>query len=140
MTLLFYRVGGAVMGTMKGGIVPEDKRAAIYIRTSTERQNEKVSPREQEDACHRIAEERGYIVTSDDLSTSRALLPSLPSRAVKVSESGLRSPEDMEDQSGKGKAVPTKESQDRVAVIDSGVDRHRRRQDLPEGHVSHGEN
>jgi aldehyde:ferredoxin oxidoreductase len=27
--------------------------------------------------------------------------------------------EDMEDQSGKGKAVPTKESQDRVAVIDS---------------------
>ncbi len=27
--------------------------------------------------------------------------------------------EDMEDQSGKGKAVPTKESQDRVAMIDS---------------------
>ncbi len=34
---------------------------------------------------------------SVDLSTSRALLPSLPPRAVKVSESGLSSPRDMDE-------------------------------------------
>ena len=38
------------------------KRAAIYLRTSTERQAEKVSPQEQEAACRKLAERLGYAV------------------------------------------------------------------------------
>jgi site-specific DNA recombinase len=47
------------------------KRAVIYIRTSTERQSEKVSPREQEHACHGLAEERGYTVVNVYRDTER---------------------------------------------------------------------
>lgn len=39
---------------------------------------------------------------SVDLSTSRALLPSLPSRAVKVSESGLNAPADLDSLAAMG--------------------------------------
>jgi DNA invertase Pin-like site-specific DNA recombinase len=38
------------------------KRAVIYVRTSSEKQGEKVSPREQEAACRELAQERGYTV------------------------------------------------------------------------------
>lgn len=40
------------------------KRAAIYIRVSSERQAEGVSPNEQEEACRKLAQERGYSVVS----------------------------------------------------------------------------
>lgn len=36
------------------------KKACIYIRTSTERQGDKVSPDEQEKACRQLADEQGY--------------------------------------------------------------------------------
>jgi DNA invertase Pin-like site-specific DNA recombinase len=38
------------------------KRAAIYIRTSSERQGAKASPDEQEADCRKLAEENGYII------------------------------------------------------------------------------
>ncbi len=40
------------------------RRVAIYIRTSSERQGEKVSPREQESACRKLASDRGYDVVT----------------------------------------------------------------------------
>ena len=40
------------------------KRAVFYIRTSSERQGEKVSPREQEAACRKMAEDRGYEIVT----------------------------------------------------------------------------
>ena len=36
--------------------------AAIYVRVSSERQGEKVSPQEQEEACRKYAGAQGYIV------------------------------------------------------------------------------
>ena len=38
------------------------RRAAIYIRTSSETQGEKSSPREQETDCRRLAQENGLTV------------------------------------------------------------------------------
>lgn len=38
------------------------KRAAIYVRTSTERQGQKISPKTQEDDCKELCERKGYRV------------------------------------------------------------------------------
>ena len=40
------------------------KRAAIYVRVSTEKQADRVSPEAQEADCRALAERQGYTVTA----------------------------------------------------------------------------
>src|SRR3982750_2674337 len=48
---------------LKNNSIPQaGKRAAIYVRTSTERQAEKVSPEAQEADCKALCERQGYQV------------------------------------------------------------------------------
>ena len=54
------------MAKRKQAIVKRDgipKRAAIYLRVSSERQAEKVSPQTQEADCRAYCEARGYTVS-----------------------------------------------------------------------------
>ena len=41
-----------------------NKRAVIYVRTSSEHQGEKSSPAEQEADCRQLAAEKGLVVVS----------------------------------------------------------------------------
>lgn len=62
------------------------KRAAICVRTSSERQAEKASPEEQEQGCRNLATERGYGVVKTYADTER-----YPASGKLVQPSGSRS-------------------------------------------------